>query len=67
MNLYSLIGAGLGTIEAASLSRRLAARHERRGGALRGDFRAGGPTTGCEEDGGHSDARALWAEAVARW
>ena len=63
MNPYSAIGSRLGTAEATSLSQRLAAwhdamvAHERR-------LRAGRADDGCDEDCGHSDARALWAEAL---
>ena len=63
MNPYSLIGSAHGTAEAASLSQRLAAwhdamvTHERR-------LRAGRTDDGCDEDCAHSDARALWAEAL---
>jgi hypothetical protein len=63
MKLYSLVGAGVGTVEAASLSRRLAAwhdamvAHERRLGSGRVD-------DGCGEDCAHSEARALWDEAL---
>ena len=64
MNPYSAIGSRLGTAEATSLSQRLTAwhdamvAHERR-------LRAGRADDGCDEDCGHSDARALWAEALA--
>jgi hypothetical protein len=63
MNPYTLIGSGLGTAEAASLSQRLAAwhdamvAHERR-------LRAGSTDGECDEDCAHSEARALWAEAL---
>jgi hypothetical protein len=63
MNPYSAIGSRLGTAEAESLSQRLTAwhdamvAHERR-------LRAGRTDDGCDEDCGHSDARALWAEAL---
>jgi hypothetical protein len=63
MNPYSAIGSRLGTAEAISLSQRLAAwhdamvAHERRLRARRAD-------DGCDEDCGHSDARALWVEAL---
>jgi hypothetical protein len=63
MNLYTLIGSGLGTAEAASLALRLAAwhdamvAHERR-------IRANRTDSGCNEDCAHSEARALWAEAL---
>jgi hypothetical protein len=63
MNLYSLIGSGIGTAEAASLSQRLVAwhdamvAHERR---LRGAHTDGE----CDQDCAHSEARLLWAEAL---
>ena len=63
MNPYSAIGSRLGTAEATSLSQRLTAwhdamvAHERR-------LRAGRTGDGCGEDCCHSDARALWAEAL---
>jgi hypothetical protein len=63
MNLCTLIGSGLGTIEAASLSQRLAARHDAVL-AHEGRPRAGRTDDGCDEDCGHSDARALRAPAV---
>jgi hypothetical protein len=62
MNPYTLVGSGLGTTEAVSLAQRLAAwhdamvTHERRLRAGRGD--------GCDEDCAHSEARALWEEAL---
>ena len=62
MKLYSLVGAGVGTVAAASLSRRLAAwhdamvAHERR-------LESGRVDDGCGEDCAHSEARALWDEA----
>jgi hypothetical protein len=64
MRLYSLVGAAVGTTEATSLSRRLAAwhdamvAHERRLGS-------GGADDRCDEDCAHSEASALWADAVA--
>jgi len=63
MNLYTLIGSGLGTAEAASLSLRLATwhdamvAHERR-------LRTNRTGSGCNEDCAHSEAQALWAEAL---
>ena len=63
MNLYTLIGSGLGTAEAASLSQRLVAwhdamvTHERR-------LRAGHTDGECDQDCAHSEARSLWAEAL---
>jgi hypothetical protein len=64
MKLYSLLGARVGSAEAASLSRRLAAwhdamvAHERRLESSRAN-------DGCGEDCAHGEARALWDEALA--
>jgi hypothetical protein len=63
MNPYMLIGSGIGTVEAAALSQRLAAwhdamvMHERR-------LRVGRISHRCDDDCSHGEARALWAEAV---
>jgi hypothetical protein len=63
MNLYHMIGATIGTAEALSLSGRLAAwhdamvTHERR-------VRARRTPTECDEDCPHTEASALWAEAL---
>jgi hypothetical protein len=63
MNPYTLVGSGLGTTEAVSLAQRLVAwhdamvTHERR-------LRAGRVGDGCDEDCAHSEARALWDEAL---
>ena len=63
MNPYLLVASQVDTEDAASLSRRLAAwhdamvAHERR-------LRSGRSTDVCDEDCAHSEARALWAEAL---
>ena len=63
MNFYQLIGSKVGTVEAISLSGRLAAwhdamvTHERR-------LRAGRIPAECDEDCPHGEASALWSEAV---
>ena len=63
MNLYTLLGYGVGTSEAAALSERLATwhdamvSHERR-------LRSGHSGDACDEDCPHGDARELWAKAV---
>jgi len=64
VNLYTLLGYGVGTSEAAALSERLATwhdamvSHERRlRGARAGDV--------CDEDCPHAAAHELWANAVA--
>jgi len=62
VNPYSVLGSGLGTNEATSLSARLSAwhdamvAHERRLGTRANDV--------CDDDCPHADARALWCEAV---
>ena len=64
MNLYAVIGSGVGTADAASLGVRLSAwhdamvAHERR-------LRSGQSSDRCDEECPHVDARALWAEALA--
>ena len=64
MKLYTLIGAQVGSPEAAALSDRLVAwhdamvAHERR-------LRAGASSTDCHEDCPHGEARVLWPEVVA--
>lgn len=63
MNPYTLIGSGLGTAQAVSLSQQLEAwhdamvTHERR-------LRAGRADDGCDEDCAHAKAGTLWAQAL---
>jgi hypothetical protein len=64
MNPYAILGAGVGTEEAASLCVRLNAwhdamvAHERR-------LRANRTGQACDEDCPHVEARTLWVEALA--
>ena len=64
MNPYLMLGSGIGTSEAASLSARLAAwhdamvAHERR-------LRSGRTPDTCDDECPHVEARTLWAEALA--
>ena len=64
MNPYVMLGSGIGTSEAASLSARLAAwhdamvAHERR-------LRTGRTADACDDECPHVEARTLWAEALA--
>ena len=64
MNPYVMIGSGIGTSEAASLSARLVAwhdamvAHERR-------LRTRRTADTCDEECPHVEARTLWAEALA--
>lgn len=63
MNPYVVLGSGIGTSEAASLSARLAAwhdamvAHERR-------LRTGRTADTCDDECPHVEARTLWAEAL---
>ena len=63
MNPYVMLGSGIGTSEAASLSARLAAwhdamvAHERR-------LRAAAGVDACDEECPHVEAQGLWTEAV---
>jgi hypothetical protein len=64
MNPYVMLGSGIGTSEATSLSVRLAAwhdamvAHERR-------LRTGRTADTCDDECPHVEARTLWAEALA--
>ncbi len=64
MNPYTMLGSGIGTNEAMSLSARLSAwhdamvAHERR-------LRAGRASHVCDDECAHAEARTLWSEAVA--
>ena len=64
MNPYVMLGSGVGTSEATSLSARLAAwhdamvAHERR-------LRTGRTSDTCDDECPHVEARTLWAEALA--
>jgi hypothetical protein len=64
MNPYTMLGSGIGTNEAMSLSARLSAwhdamvAHERR-------LRTGRVSHVCDDECPHAEARTLWSEAVA--
>ena len=64
MNPYVMLGSGIGTSGAASLSARLAAwhdamvEHERR-------LRTGRTADRCDEECPHVEARTLWTEVLA--
>jgi hypothetical protein len=66
MNPYAMLGSGIGTNEAVSLTARLSAwhdatvAHERR-------LRNGATNDRCDDECPHAAARALWSEAVARF
>ncbi len=64
MNPYLMLGSGLGTNEATSLSTRLSTwhdamvAHERR-------LRTGRTSDVCDDECPHAEAPALWSEAIA--
>lgn len=64
MNPYVVIGSSVGTVEALTLSERLAAwhdsmvAHERR-------LRTRAAADACHEECPHAEARSLWSDAVA--
>ena len=64
MNPYVMVGTGIGTSEAESLSHRLAAWHDEMVAHERA-LRAGRNTVACDDECPHAEARALWAAAVA--
>ena len=63
MNLYTRVGSGNSTHEAAALAARLSAWHDAMVAHERRLRRGTG--TGCGDECPHADARGLWAEAVA--
>ena len=63
MNLYAMVGAGIGSSEAAALRTRLAAWHDAMVAHER-KIRAGRIEGVCDEDCPHAEARHLWSEAV---
>jgi hypothetical protein len=64
MNLYAMVGAGNGSLEATALRTRLAAWHDAMVAHER-KIRAGRTRTACDEECPHGEARMLWSEAVA--
>jgi hypothetical protein len=62
MNLYSMVGSGNGTSDAAALSVRLATWHDAMVAHER-KIRAGREEP-CDEECAHAEARALWVEAL---
>ena len=64
MNPYLILGSGLGTNEATSLSARLSAWHDAMVGHER-RLRTGRTTDVCDDECPHGEARALWSEAIA--
>jgi hypothetical protein len=63
MNLYTMVGSGIGSPAAVALGVRLAAWHDAMVAHER-KIRAGRADDGCGEECPHAEARALWKEAV---
>ena len=63
MNLYTMVGSGLGTAEATALSARLATWHDAMVAHER-KIRAGRADAVCDEECPHAEARTLWVEAL---
>ena len=63
MNLYTIVGSGIGTPEATALGTRLAAWHDAMVTHER-KICAGRTGEECDEECAHAEARALWVEAV---
>jgi hypothetical protein len=62
MNVYMMVGSGVGTAEATELSARLATWHDVMVAHER-KIRAGRADVACDEECPHADARTLWIEA----
>ena len=63
MNMYTMVGSGLGTAEATALSARLAAWHDAMVAHER-KIRVRRTDAVCDEECAHAEARALWIEAL---
>jgi hypothetical protein len=63
MNLYTMVGCGSGTPEAAALSARLETWHDAMVAHER-KIRAGRADAVCDDECPHAEAPALWVEAV---
>jgi hypothetical protein len=63
MNLYTTVGAGNATHEAAALRTRLASWHDAMVAHER-KIRTGRVDAVCDDDCPHAEARALWQDAV---
>ena len=64
MNLYTLIGSQIGSLEATALSERLAAWHDAMVAHERRRRSSRAPSD-CHDDCPHAEASLLWPEAVA--
>jgi hypothetical protein len=63
MNMYTMVGSGIGTAEATALSARLATWHDAMVAHER-KIRAGRADAVCDEECPHAEACTLWIEAM---
>jgi hypothetical protein len=63
MNLYTMVGSGIGSLEATALGKRLAAWHDAMVAHER-KIRAGHTGVVCDEECPHAEARSLWVDAM---
>jgi hypothetical protein len=63
MNLYTMVGSGIGSLEATALGKRLAAWHDAMVAHKR-KIRAGRTEEVCDEECPHAEARSLWVDAM---
>ena len=63
MNLYTMVGSGVGSLEATALGKRLAAWHDAMVAHER-KIRAGRTEEVCDEECPHAAAQPLWVEAM---
>ena len=63
MNLYTMVGSGIGSMEATALGKRLVAWHDAMVAHER-KIRTGRTEAVCDEECPHAEARSLWVDAV---
>ena len=63
MNLYTMVGSGVGSMEANALGKRLAAWHDAMVAHER-KIRAGRTEAVCDEECPHAEAQSLWVDAM---
>jgi len=63
MNLYTMVGSGVGSLGANALGKRLAAWHDAMVAHER-KIRAGRTEEVCNEECPHAEARSLWVDAL---
>ena len=63
MNLYTMVGSGVGSLEATALGKRLATWHDAMVAHER-KIRAGRTEEVCDDECPHTEAQLLWDEAI---